>query len=115
MERIDGNGLGVAKGSLMLFSDYEEGGAMWAGEGPRLVRRTVRFTTLFRAPPTVFVTPEMWDYDSSANIRGDLTADAVTEASLDIVFKVWADTRIARLRVAWVALGPLPYEDDWTL
>ena len=115
MERIDGNGLGVAKGSLMLFSDFETGGAMWTGEGPRLVRRTVRFSRPFRAAPTMFVTPEMWDYDSSANIRGDLTAEEITGESADIVFKVWSDTRIARLRVAWIAFGPLPHHDDWTL
>ncbi|MEE4117773.1 MAG: H-type lectin domain-containing protein [Paracoccaceae bacterium] len=115
MERIDGNGLGVARGSLMLFSDFEAGGAMWTGDGPRLVRRTVRFPQPFRTAPTVFVTPEMWDYDSSANIRGDLTAEGVSGESADIVFKVWADTRIARLRVAWMALGPLPHDDDWAL
>jgi hypothetical protein len=57
----------------------------------------------------------MWDYDSSANIRGDLTAESVARESADIVFKVWSDTRIARLRVAWLALGPLPFDDDWTL
>lgn len=115
MERIEARVFGVEKGSVMLFSDFEDGGAMWTGEGPRLVRRTVVFSGRFRDPPTVMVTPEMWDYDSGPNLRGDLTAEEVTFESFDIVFKVWADTRIARLRVAWLALGPLSHADDWDL
>jgi hypothetical protein len=115
MERFDGHPLGVEKGSVTLFSDFEEGGAMWTGEGPRLVRRTVAFSARFRGAPTVFVAPEMWDYDSASNIRGDLTAEQVRPESFDIVFKVWADTRIARLRAAWMAIGPLGHDDDWEI
>ncbi len=115
MERIEGQTFGVEKGSVALFSDFETGGAMWTGEGPRLVRSNVAFSTPFRACPTVFVAPEMWDYDVSANIRGDLTAEAVTPEGFDIVFKVWGDTRVARLRAVWMALGPLPHADDWVL
>jgi len=115
MERIEGQTLGVEKGSLALFSDFETGGDMWTGEGPRLVRRSVAFSTAFRASPTVFVSPEMWDYDASANIRVYLTPEAVTPEGFEILFRVWGDTRVARLRAVWMALGPLPHSDDWDL
>jgi len=113
MQRIGSDAMGVDTGNLLLFSDFEDGGAMWTGEGPRLVRRTVSFSEPFRAPPAVFVTPEMWDYDCTASIRGDLTADEITEDGFDVVFKIWNDTRIARLRIAWMAIGPVVHPDDW--
>ena len=115
MDIIERHAIGVERGSAMLFSDFEDGGSMWTGEGPRLVRRALTFPAPFQAPPTVLVAPEMWDYDTSANIRGDLTAEDVTERGFDIVFKVWADTRIARLRASWIAIGSVKRPDDWDL
>ncbi|MBM3606823.1 MAG: hypothetical protein FJX25_19655, partial [Alphaproteobacteria bacterium] len=33
----------------------------------------------------------------------------------DIVFHTWGDTRIARMRVQWMALGAVPDEQDFIL
>jgi hypothetical protein len=79
------------------------------------VRRVVRFDAGFLEPPTVLVGVSLWDCDSSANLRADIAADAVTTEGFEIVFRTWADSRIARIRVGWTAMGPLPHEDDWPL
>jgi hypothetical protein len=115
MMRIAGHALGIQQGTLMLFSDFESDGPMWRGEGPREVRRVVRFDAGFLEPPTVLVGVSLWDCDSSANLRADIAADAVTTEGFEIVFRTWADSRIARIRVGWTAMGPLPHEDDWPL
>ena len=31
----------------------------------------------------------------------------------DIVFRTWGDTRVARVRVAWIALGAVANDDGW--
>jgi hypothetical protein len=48
-------------------------------------------------------------------MRGDLVSENIAEEGFDIVFKTWGDTRFARARVAWLAIGQLPPEDDWDL
>ena len=30
-----------------------------------------------------------------------------------MVFRTWGDTRVARMRIAWIAIGALSDEDDW--
>lgn len=107
--------VGIDRGALILFSDVEDGGAMWTGDGPRLVRQTIRFARPFHGAPTVMLTAEMWDYHHCANLRGDLSAEAVTAESFDAVFKTWGDTRIARLRVGWLAIGAVPDPEAWEL
>ena len=32
-----------------------------------------------------------------------------------IVFRTWADTRVARIRADWLAIGELSAEDDWNV
>lgn len=107
--------LGVDQGEVTLFSDYENGGPMWTGDGPRARRQAVRFARPFEARPVVQVAVTLWDFDQSTNARADLAAERVTESGFEIVFRTWADTRVARIRVAWTALGPLPNPDDWDL
>jgi len=115
MKRFDARILGVDQGRILLFSDFEEGGPMWTGEGPRLVRRDVTFSEPFREPPQVIVSLEMWDIDQASNQRADLVAENVTRTGCEILFKTWGDTRVARIRAGWTAIGPLRYDDDWDL
>ncbi|MCB1400441.1 MAG: hypothetical protein KDJ82_11555, partial [Rhodobacteraceae bacterium] len=63
MQRFTSHSVGVDHGSLVLFSDFQDGGAMWTGEGPRLLRRKVAFSGSFLAPPVVQVSLSMWDLD----------------------------------------------------
>ena len=113
MLRFSSHVVGVDRGSLVLFSDYQDGGAMWTGEGPRQLRRKVTYSQAFLLPPAVQVSLSMWDIDQKHNGRMDISADLVTAEGLEIVFRTWGDTRIARVRADWLALGALPNDDDW--
>lgn len=113
MKRIRSGTVGVDSGEVVLFSDFEHNGIMWAGEGPRQTRGYVHFHEPFAEPPMVRVGFTMWDVSNAANIRMDISADEVSEVGFSLVFKTWMDTKIARCRVGWMAIGPLPEEDEW--
>lgn len=115
MKRIRNHLLGVDHGSQVLFSDFENDGKMWTGDGPRTHRTKVKFSDVFREPPMVQVSLSMWDMDQKSNQRADVTADKVTEKGFEIVFRTWGDTRVARVRADWFALGELKDEEEWDL
>lgn len=115
MKTIDTRLLGIAQGSQMLFSDFEHDGEMWTGTGPRSHRAEVRFETPFATPPTVQVGVSMWDIDQKSNQRADISAEDITLEGFTIVFRTWGDTRVARIRADWLALGALPDTDLWEI
>ena len=115
MKRIQNNLIGLDQGSVVLFSDFENGGKMWTGEGARLKRKKVSFAEVYKNPPMVHVSMSMWDMDQDRNQRADISAEKITEKGFDLVFRTWGDTRVARVRADWIAIGELSYEDDWTL
>ena len=98
-----------------MFSDFAHDGPMWTGSGPRESRQAVKFSEAFAAPPAVMVSISMWDADRKTNLRADISAETVTEAGFDLVFRTWGDTRIARVRADWTALGALRDDDLWEL
>jgi hypothetical protein len=51
--------------------------------------------------------------DAGSVLRADVTAEAVTEKGFDMVFRTWGDTKVARVRIAWTALGELEDADAW--
>lgn len=97
----------------MLFSDFAHGGVMWTGEGKRESRHTITFRDGFVEPPAVIVGLSMWDMDHGTNARVDLSAENVGERGFDLVFRTWGDSRIARVRADWTAIGATRDEDDW--
>ncbi|MBC7139065.1 MAG: H-type lectin domain-containing protein [Defluviimonas sp.] len=113
MRRLEKFVVGVDQGSVVLFSDFQHGGAMWTGSGPRELRKAVSFSEPFSRPPAVQVTMSMWDMDSKSNQRADISADMITGEGFELVFRTWGDTRVARVRADWLAIGELPSEDDW--
>lgn len=115
MKRLQNHYIGVDQGSVVLFSDFENGGTMWTGNGPRLARKRVTFAERFRSPPLVHLGIAMWDMDQNAGQRADLKSEQVTEEGFDIVFRTWGDTRVARVRADWLALGELRQADEWDL
>lgn len=115
MKHLRGSLIGIAQGEEVVFSDFEKGGEMWAGQGPRERRREIRFENPFREPPTVQVNLSMWDLDADTIMRGDLVAENISSDGFDIVFRTWSDTRVARLRAGWTAIGEVPTEDDWDI
>ena len=115
MKRFNSSSIGVDQGSTILFSDFEDGGKMWTGNGAREVRVAVVFAEPFRAAPAVMVGVSMWDLDQKTNQRSDISADRITATGFDIVFKTWSDTRVARIRADWTAVGAVSDEDDWDI
>lgn len=104
---------GVAQGDVQLFADYVDDGPMWTGNGDREVRREVSFPEGFRSSPVVHVSLSMLDVDQTTNTRVEVVAEEVTAQGFDLVFRTWGDTRIARARAAWMAIGDLRNHDDW--
>ncbi|GAB1364833.1 H-type lectin domain-containing protein [Rhodobacter sp.] len=112
MKRV-GSGIGILQGSRVLFSDFADGGMMWTGNGNRECRFLVGFKPPFSAVPAVTVGISMWDMDHKTNSRADITAENITEKGFHIVFRTWGDTRVARVRADWMAIGAVRDEDDW--
>ncbi|MEZ5887030.1 MAG: H-type lectin domain-containing protein [Paracoccaceae bacterium] len=115
MQRLASHLLGVEQGSIVLFSDFKDGGAMWTGEGPRELRRLVEFTEPFMSTPVVQVSLSMWDMDQKTNQRADISAEMVNAEGFVIVFRTWGDTRVARVRADWFAIGEVRADDDWEI
>ncbi|MGR3540411.1 MAG: H-type lectin domain-containing protein [Hasllibacter sp.] len=115
MKRIDGHRVAIAQGNVNLFSDFEDGGEMWIGEGVRVKDAGVEFAMPFSDPPVVHVGLSMWDAAHDTNMRVDVHAEDVTETGFRVVMHTWGDTRLARARAAWIAIGAAPNEDDWSL
>ena len=115
MKRLRNHLIGIDQGEVILFSDFQSDGEMWTGEGDRQTRSHVSFAERFRAPPLVTVSPTMWDISNGANARIDLQAKDVTRDGFVIMFQTWGDTRIARIRVGWQAIGEMRQADEWDL
>ncbi|RKF13860.1 hypothetical protein D6850_11730 [Roseovarius spongiae] len=115
MRRLETRLIGIDQGEIVLFSDYEKNGPMWAGAGERERRHSIRFEERFRDPPVVQCALSMWDIDSGSNARMDVRAETISETGFEVVFRTWSDTRVARARVRWMAIGELHHPDDWEL
>lgn len=115
MMKFDKTTIGVDQGEDVLFSDYEDGGQMWTGSGSRERRHKIRFSEKFKTVPSVHISLSLWDMDSATNARADIAAEKITESGFEVVFRTWADTRVARVRVRWMAIGEAFHEDDWQL
>ncbi|MHA6266175.1 H-type lectin domain-containing protein [Aliiroseovarius sp. CAU 1755] len=113
MRRVKSHTVGIDRGSQVLFSDFEHDGEMWTGQGPRKLVTAVRFSEAFVTPPVVHVSVSMWDLDKRTNARADIAAQNTTPTGFEIVFRTWGDTRVARLRVDWMAIGEVRSDDDW--
>lgn len=115
MKRLRNHWIGIDQGDNVLFSDFEDGGEMWTGTGPRERRRRVTFGESFRSAPVVHVALSMADMHHATNVRADIAAEAVDATGFDVVFRTWANTKVARARVRWMAIGELRDSDEWDL
>lgn len=115
MKRFDSRLLGVENGTALLFSDFQDGGLMWTGQGQRELRHIVTFSETFSSIPIVQVGLGMWDMDQKTNQRADISAEMVNPEGFCIVFRTWGDTRIARVRADWIAFGEVASDDVWVL
>ncbi len=115
MWRIRTHRLGIDQGSRIMFSDFEHDGEMWTGEGDREVRVWVAFSEPFLTAPAITVGLSMWDMDQATNPRMDIAAEDASATGFNLVFRTWDDTRVARVRADWQAIGEVAHEDDWDL
>jgi len=99
----------------MLFSDFDNDGEMWTGSGPRESRTHIRFDDPFKTNPSVQVSMDMWDIDQKTNLRADISSTSITENGFTIVFKTWGNTKIARVRASWLAIGEAIGNDEWDI
>ncbi len=86
---------------------------MWTGTGPRELREVVEFARPFLQAPVVQVSLSMWDVDHRHNMRVDISAETVNPEGFILVFRTWGDTRVARVRADWIAIGEQPNDADW--
>lgn len=105
----------VEQRDVGLFSDYNMNGSMWADEGARVRVLTQIFDSPFLMPPVVHCGLSMWDIHSERNSRVDLHTENITATSFNLVFKTWGDTKIARARASWIAIGPAKSPEIWDL
>ena len=115
MRRFRNNSIGVDQGEMILFSDFVHDGEMWTGEGPRHIRSFVLFREAFVTPPVVHVAMSMWDMSNTANSRADVQASDIKPEGFAIVFRTWGDSKVARVRVSWIAIGERYEPDDWCI
>ena len=115
MKRISTGHLGIDQGSKVLFSDFADGGVRWTGQGDRQSRHKIVFKEPFSQVPSVMVGMSMWDIDNRHTSRADVMAEKITRTGFDLVFRTWGDTRVARVRADWTALGPLHDDEDWQI
>jgi len=78
MMKFNKTAIGVDQGEDVLFSDYEDGGAMWTGSGSRERRHKLTFKEPFKSVPAVHISLSLWDMDSATNARADVAAEKRT-------------------------------------
>ncbi len=114
-KRIEAHLIAVDQGEEVMFSDFEDDGEMWSGQGTRERRKSIRFSEPFADLPSVHCGLSMWDMDHGHNLRADLVTEDVTCEGFTVLFRTWDDSRIARVRVAWLAIGSAVADDQWQL
>ena len=113
MRVFDSGAMGVARGEEDLFSDFDTDGEMWTGEGDRAVRQRISFGGAFLEPPVVSLWIAMQDSTHDSNTRFDLRAEEVGRSGFTAEFRTWSDSRFARVRIGWLAIGPMANDDHW--
>ena len=113
MLRFSHTAVGVQQGDEVLFSAFEDGGPMWTDNGPRVERLRVTFPDPFLGPPVIHVGLSMWDIAVNTTQRADVAAEAITPEGFEIVFRTWGETRVARVRARWLAIGPAEHVDEF--
>lgn len=115
MQKLNGHQVAIDQGETVLFSDFEDGGPMWSGSGQRSVIQPITFSESFDSSPSVTVSLAMCDMSNDAFMRMDLRATDITATDFKISFATWGDTKFARVRIAWQAIGSVSSEDAWDI
>lgn len=95
----------VVTGEGALFNHVDEGLPMWSGTGDRVVEVAVRFKAAFKGAPAVSAHIVGMDSACDSNQRYWLNVSNVGSNGFLLRFNTWGDTKIARVGVAWQAIG----------
>jgi hypothetical protein len=112
MKKLRSNFTGIDQGTITLFSDFEDNGKMWSGKGAREVRQRITFSETYASAPSVMLNYALLDLDSDTNPRLELLAAYISEKGCDAVFRTWGDTKVARIRINYTAIGELRDPDE---
>ena len=115
MKRVRSHLFGIDQGEHIMFSDYENDGKMWSGSGTRQRKKMIIFSEPFEEPPAVHVSMSLMDLDKETNVRADVLAKNISNTGFDLIFRTWGDTRVARVRLSWIAMGGLVDKESWDL
>jgi len=113
MKKFNSHRIGVDSGLAHGFSDFADDGEMWSGKGKRVRSVEITFSESFLNPPAVHLGFAMWDISNAANTRVELAAENITATGFTAVFQTWGDTKVARLRANWMAIGEVEDEEIW--
>lgn len=97
--------LRVCQGVAELVSFDEGQGPLWTEAGERSIKRFIAFDLPFSGTPVVHASLSLFDFHCESNQRLDLRVTAVDEHGFVVELKTWGDTRLARVNVAWMAVG----------
>ncbi len=110
-ERVEGGF--VESGQITMFEDFENEGPMWSGDGERRAKKFVEFRRPFISRPIIHLAVNLMDVRTDSMIRYELDSEQVTNESFDLIFKTWGDSKFARVRVAWMAIGTSIRDEFW--
>lgn len=113
MKKLNSAIVGIDQGVTDLFSDFEDDGPMWSGEGTRERFVKVQFSSAFKSIPAVHASLKMIDIKHDHNYRLDLQVGSISETGFVLLIRTWADTKIARASATWMAIGEMRDESDW--
>lgn len=115
MQIFSHHAVGLQQGSSLMFSAFEDGGPIVVGQWRvEQVRRICRLHTQVSADAGGSGAPSACGTLTATATSGPRSAPKTSPpAAFDLVFSTWGDTRVARIRADWIAIGALPHEDDF--
>ena len=105
--------LGIDQGSVIVSQDFSDGGEMWTGRGVRNAEKKVEFNKPFLRPPLVYAGFSMVDISNEHYLRVRKYIGEVSTVDFIIGIETWADTKIARIAVDWLAFGEIAHSEKW--
>jgi hypothetical protein len=75
-------------------------------DGDRCYRARVAFANAFRGMPLVHIGIAGLDASNQDAVRVTASAAGITPEGFEILLSTWMDTRLWRIDVNWLAIGP---------
>ena len=100
-----GKSLQILSGDEEIFDHVSEPGPMWDEDGNRNIKVRVEFSNRFASAPVVNAGFSLLDVSKDNNLRVWLRLLNIDASGFDALVLSWDDTRLAKVRVAWIAIG----------